>query len=135
MALFTLLDVSHAFGGPPVLDHVNFQVDPGERVCLVGRNGAGKSTLMRIIAGETKSDTGTVSRQPGAHFARLTQDIPADISGDVHDVVAAGLRPAHAHEEEWEQDVRLEQLLDRMQLDPASRFEALSGGLKRRVLL
>jgi len=49
MALFNLNDLSHAFGGAPVLDHINFQVDPGERVCLVGRNGAGKSTLMRII--------------------------------------------------------------------------------------
>src|SRR5690606_11836727 len=135
MALFTLLDLSHAFGGPPVLDHVNFQVDPGERVCLVGRNGAGKSTLMRIIAGETKPDTGSISRQPGAHFARLTQDIPVDITGSVYDVVAAGLRPAHAHEEDWERDVRLDQLLGRMQLEPEAQFEALSGGLKRRVLL
>ena len=64
MALFNLNDLSHAFGGAPVLDHVNFQVDPGERVCLVGRNGAGKSTLMRIIAGEMAPDSGAVSRQP-----------------------------------------------------------------------
>jgi ABC transport system ATP-binding/permease protein len=135
MALFTLLDLSHAFGGPPVLDHVNFQVDAGERVCLVGRNGAGKSTLMRLIAGEIKPDSGALSRQPGAHFARLTQDIPRDLAGSVHDVVAAGLRPANAHEEDWEREVRLEQVLDRMQLPPGSDFTALSGGLKRRTLL
>jgi ATP-binding cassette subfamily F protein uup len=65
MALLSLLDVSHAFGGPPVLDHVNFQVNSGERVCLLGRNGAGKSTLMKLIVGEMKSDTGQVFRQPG----------------------------------------------------------------------
>ena len=135
MALFTLLDLSHAFGGPPVLDHINFQVDAGERVCLVGRNGAGKSTLMRLIAGEMKPDSGAISRQPGAHFARLTQDLPAGLDGTVHDVVAAGLRPADAHEEEWEREVRLEQLLDRMQLPPTAEFPALSGGLKRRTLL
>ncbi len=135
MALFTLLDLSHAFGGPPVLDHVNFQVDAGERVCLVGRNGAGKSTLMRLIAGEIKPDTGTISRQPGAHFARLTQEVPRDLTGSVHDVVAAGLRPADAHEEEWQRELRLEQLLDRMQLSPTAPFETLSGGLKRRALL
>jgi ATP-binding cassette subfamily F protein uup len=80
MALLTLLDISHAFGGPPVLDHVNFQVDPGERVCLIGRNGAGKSTLMRLIAGEMKPDTGTISRQrcPQAfRVASTTSWLPA----------------------------------------------------------
>jgi ABC transport system ATP-binding/permease protein len=135
MALFTLLDLSHAFGGAPVLDHVNFQVDAGERVCLVGRNGSGKSTLMRLIAGEIKPDSGVISRQPGAHFARLTQDIPDELRGTVHDVVAAGMRPAHAHEEEWEQEVRLEQLLERMSLNATTDVSTLSGGLKRRVLL
>ncbi|HLP03685.1 MAG TPA: ATP-binding cassette domain-containing protein [Opitutaceae bacterium] len=138
MALFTLLDLSHAFGGPPVLDHVNFQVDAGERVCLIGRNGAGKSTLMRIIAGEMAPDTGSISRQPGAHFARLNQEVPTDIAGRVHDIVAAGVRPESAggpHEEDWQRELRLEQLLERMQLPAGAEFASLSGGLKRRVLI
>ncbi len=135
MALLSLLDVSHAFGGPPVLDHVNFQVDAGERVCLLGRNGAGKSTLMKLIVGEMKPDTGQVFRQPGAHFARLVQEVPADLTGNVNDLVAAGLRSANAHEEDWERDVRLEDLLAQTGLDPHAEFSALSGGLKRRVLL
>jgi ATP-binding cassette subfamily F protein uup len=138
MALFTLLDLSHAFGGPPVLDHVNFQVDAGERVCLIGRNGTGKSTLMRIIAGEMAPDNGVISRQPGAHFARLNQEIPTDVIGRVHDIVAAGVRPENAggpHEEDWQRELRLEQLLERMQLPAAAEFASLSGGLKRRVLI
>ena len=138
MALFTLLDLSHAFGGPPVLDHVNFQVDAGERVCLIGRNGMGKSTLMRIIAGEMQPDSGAISRQPGAHFARLNQEVPTDVVGKVHDIVAAGVRPENAggpHEEDWQRELRLEQLLERMQLPALAEFSALSGGLKRRVLI
>ena len=138
MALFTLLDLSHAFGGPPVLDHVNFQVDAGERVCLIGRNGMGKSTLMRIIAGEMKPDSGTISRQPGAHFARLNQEVPTDLAGRVHDIVASGVRAENAggpHEEDWQRELRLEQLLERMQLPATKEFSALSGGLKRRVLI
>ncbi len=135
MALFSLLDISLAFGGPAVLDHVNFQVDAGERVCLLGRNGAGKSTLMKVIAGEMKPDTGQVFRQPGAHFARLVQEIPADLTGSVHDIVSAGLRSASAHEEDWEREVRLEDLLKNVGLDSHAEFAALSGGLKRRVLL
>jgi ATP-binding cassette subfamily F protein uup len=66
MSLFSLLDVSLSFGGPYIVEKANFQVDPGERVCLLGRNGAGKSTLMKIIAGETKPDSGQVFGKPAA---------------------------------------------------------------------
>ncbi len=135
MALLSLLDISLSFGGPAILDKVNFQVDPGERVCLVGRNGAGKSTLMRVIAGETKPDTGDIFRPAGAVYARLTQEIPAGITGTVHDVVASGLREARIHEEDWERDIRLEDLVAKLQLPGSADFATLSGGLKRRVLL
>ena len=100
MSLFSLLDVNLCFGGPAILDKVNFQVDPGERVCLLGRNGAGKSTLMRVIAGEMKPDTGDVFRQPGSVFTRLSQEIPTDMSGTVIDIIASGLRPPTNHEED-----------------------------------
>ncbi len=137
MALFSLLDVTHAFGGAPVLDHVNFQVNPGERLCLLGRNGAGKSTLMKLIAGEVKSDLGEIFRQPGAHFTRLTQEIPTDLDGTVHDIVMSGVRTTGiaAHEEDWEREIRLENLIEHLQLDANAAFAQLSGGLKRRVLL
>ncbi|HEY4247031.1 MAG TPA: ATP-binding cassette domain-containing protein [Lacunisphaera sp.] len=135
MALLSLLDVSQAFGGPPVLDHVNFQVNTGERLCLLGRNGAGKSTLMKLIVGEIKPDTGQVFRQPGAHFARLVQEVPSDLTGSVHDIVSAGLRDGGPHEEDWEREVRLEDLMAHVGLDPKAEFSALSGGLKRRALL
>ena len=135
MALLNLLDVSLSFGGPAILAKVNFQVDPGERVCLVGRNGAGKSTLMRVIAGELKPDTGDISRPSGAVYTRLTQEVPAGLEGSVHDIVASGLRAPHDHEEDWEREVRVENLLERLQLPALSVFGTLSGGLKRRVLL
>ncbi len=135
MSLFSLLDVNLCFGGPAILDKINFQVDPGERVCLLGRNGAGKSTLMRVIAGEMKPDTGDVFRQPGSLFTRLTQEVPTDVKGTVIDIVASGLRPQGEHEEDWERDIRVDNLLDHLQLRPQAEFVQLSGGLKRRVLL
>jgi ATP-binding cassette subfamily F protein uup len=135
MSLFSLLDVSLSFGGPPILDHLNFQVDAGERVCLVGRNGSGKSTLMKLIADEATPDEGSVFRQPGAVFRRVEQQVPEDIQGSVWDVVASGVRPLHDHEESWEGDVRVEQWLERCQLEPQADFASLSGGLKRRVVL
>ena len=135
MPLFSLLDVNLCFGGPAILDKVNFQIDAGERVCLLGRNGAGKSTLMRIIAGETRPDTGDVFRQAGSLFARLTQEVPDDVEGTVLEVVTSGLRPQHGHEEDWERDVLVHDLIDHLQLAPGAAFAELSGGLKRRALL
>ncbi len=135
-ALLTLLDVTLHFGGPAILDKVNFQVDPGERICLIGRNGAGKSTLMKVIIGEMKPDTGDVFRPQNAVYRRLTQEVPTDLTGSVHDIVYAGLRPNDDHhEEDWERDVRVEDLITATGLKPDQEFSALSGGLKRRALL
>jgi len=136
MALLSLLNINLSFGGPAVLENLNFQVDPGERVCLLGRNGAGKTTLMRVIAGELQPDSGDVFRPGNAVYTRLTQEIPADLQGVVHDIVHAGLRPNDDHhEEEWERDVRVEDLIAHVAVPSQARFEELSGGLKRRVLL
>ena len=135
MSLFSLLDVNLSFGGPAVLDKINFQVDPGERVCLLGRNGAGKSTLMSIIAGEMKPDSGDVFRQPGSLFTRLTQEVPTTLTGTVLEIVTSGLRPQGEHEEEWERDVLVHDLIDHLQLSADAEFSTLSGGLKRRALL
>jgi ATP-binding cassette subfamily F protein uup len=135
-ALLNLLDVSLAFGGPAILDHINFQIEPGERVCLVGRNGAGKSTLMKVIMGEMKPDSGDVFRPQGSLYARLTQEVPTDVAGTVHDIVASGLRPNDDHhEEDWQRDIRVEDLIAHVGVPPTQEFAALSGGLKRRVLL
>ena len=88
MALISLLDVSLSFGGAPLLDRVNLQIDRGERVCLLGRNGAGKSTLMKVIAGELKPDAGQVFRSPpDAVIATLRQEVPVDLGGAVRTVI------------------------------------------------
>ena len=135
-SLLNLLDVSLHFGGPAILEKINFQIDPGERVCLLGRNGAGKSTLMKVVVGEMKPDTGDVFRPANAVYRRLNQEVPSDLAGTVHDIVYGGLRPnGDHHEEEWERDVRVEDLINAIRLPPTQEFSALSGGLKRRALL
>ena len=60
MSLVSLQDVSVAFGGPPVLNHADFAIARGERVCLLGRNGAGKSTFMKVLDGTQVPDSGAV---------------------------------------------------------------------------
>ena len=52
MPLLTLQEVGIRFVGPPLLEDVSFQIEPGQRICLLGRNGVGKTTLMRLIDGE-----------------------------------------------------------------------------------
>jgi ATP-binding cassette subfamily F protein uup len=90
--LLVLLDrVSIAYGHLPLLQDVAFQVDPAERVAIVGRNGSGKSTLLQIIGGELPPDSGSVWRQPGARIARLVQDVPLSADRPVFDVIAEGL--------------------------------------------
>ena len=91
MALLRLCDIAVSFGDPPLLDGVNLNLDAGERVCLVGRNGTGKTTLMRVIDGQVELQQGEIIQQQGLRIARLTQDVPANLSGTVFDVVAAGL--------------------------------------------
>ncbi|HFD88249.1 MAG TPA: ATP-binding cassette domain-containing protein [Gammaproteobacteria bacterium] len=91
MALITLREVVVSFGGQPLLDGLNLQIDAGERVCLVGRNGAGKSTLMKVLAGKIIPDDGQIERQQGLVVTRLKQEVPHDTTGSVYDVVADGL--------------------------------------------
>tara|TARA_R110002050_G_scaffold57423_3_gene128888 strand:+ start:42990 stop:44888 length:1899 start_codon:yes stop_codon:yes gene_type:complete len=90
VALLSLKQITVSFGGPNLLDKVDFQLDRGERVCLVGRNGAGKSTLMKLIAGDIKEDGGEILGK-GIKIARLEQEVPAGTDGSVFDVVAKGL--------------------------------------------
>jgi ATP-binding cassette subfamily F protein uup len=91
MPLVSLDRISIAYGHLPLLDGTSLQLEPGERVSLIGRNGAGKSTLLRILAGQVTPDSGSVWRQPGVRVALLEQDVPLAAHRAVFDVVAEGL--------------------------------------------
>ncbi len=130
MPLLSLRDVSLAFGGPRLLDHADWQIERGERVCLLGRNGEGKSTLLRLIEGDLEPDEGDVIRQQGVRIARLPQEVPEGRGGTVAEEVAGGLDDADHGD-----DHKVEAVISRMALDAGARFASLSSGMKRRVLL
>jgi len=127
MPLVTLQDVDYGVGGPLLLERVALAIEPGERIALIGRNGAGKSTLLRLLAGELRPDDGEVRLEGGVRVARLAQEVPSGLGGDVVSVVAGGL----LDDEAW----RVDETLSRLGLDGSAAFGDLSGGLKRRVLL
>ena len=66
MTLLRAADVSLSFGSRTLFDKIEFVIEAGEHVGLVGVNGSGKSTLMRILAGQVKPDSGVLQVQRGA---------------------------------------------------------------------
>jgi len=83
MALISLQNINIAFGGPPVLNNLNLQIEKNQRICLLGRNGAGKTTLMHIIAGTLAPDGGAIHRQTSLKVSTFAQTVPQDVAGPV----------------------------------------------------
>ena len=165
MPLLSFDRVSISFGRHALLDEASFQIDAGERVCLIGRNGAGKSTLLKIVHGEVMTDAGEIWRQPGLSIARLSQDLPGDDGASVYDIVAMGLagvgrllaefhHVSHAVAEDaslmkrmevlqheidacngWTLGQRVDDMLARLELPADTCIAGLSGGWRRRVAL
>ncbi len=129
MALLSLQNLHIAFGGPALLDGVTLQIEPGERICLVGRNGQGKSTLLKIVSGELEPDKGEIVRSREVRIARLQQTVPQDIQGTVFDLVSKDWNHEHALDHPVEKAISL------LGLDPDQEFSSLSGGMRRRALL
>jgi ABC transport system ATP-binding/permease protein len=91
MPLLRLDKVSLAYGYLPLLARADFQIDAGERVCLIGRNGAGKTTMFRIITGAAVPDEGEIWRMETLRVAHLEQEVPPDTDQTIFEVVASGL--------------------------------------------
>ena len=143
MALISLKEVSLGFGGQPLLDNIDLQIERGERIGLLGRNGMGKTTLLRLLSAEIEPDSGSVARQQNLRVAILPQEVPQGLAGSVTHIVASGLVPVESssaaptpHPDDiWQRQMQVEKVISRMALEPNADFDTLSAGLKRRVLL
>ena len=83
-----------AYGHVPLLDHADFQLDPGERVALIGRNGTGKSSLLAALAagsGRGRLDDGEVWVQPGIRVGYVPQEPPFAPDSSVFEAVVSGM--------------------------------------------
>ena len=135
MAIISVSTISIAFGGQPLLEGVDFQLESRDRACLVGRNGEGKSTLLRLLNREIEPDEGSIVFGEGITTAYLPQHVPPDIHGTVCGIVAAGVPEKMARDEANAGPRQVERVLSLVKLDGNATFESLSGGLKRRTLL
>ena len=165
MSLLRIRNLSLSFGGPLLLDGLNLNIESGERVCLVGRNGSGKSTLLKLISRKIAADDGEIEISQGCKVALLDQELPEQYPESIYDVVARGLgetgdlirrfnQISHdvaddptlldqlervQHELEtagaWDAQQQIQTVLSKLSLPADDRFDQLSGGFQRRVLL
>lgn len=137
MALVSVRDLTFTHGGPLLFNEINFQVESGERIGLVGRNGTGKSTLLKLLCGALQPDDGTIIIGDDASVGRLIQEVPDGDDATVVDIVRQGLtaEAAVVDEHNWEHQQKIDRVLSQMELQPDVSFGSLSSGMKRRVLL
>jgi len=163
MPLLRLDNACLNFGTHVLLDHVNFQIEKGERIGLLGRNGAGKTTLMKVIAGSVQPESGERWLRPGTQLAWLEQTLPAAESQTVYDMVAGGLAEvgdllARYHhlvndsadpdmqqlerlqnqleaKQGWSLGQKVDTVISQLQLPADKKLSELSGGWRKRVAL
>jgi ABC transport system ATP-binding/permease protein len=117
-----------SFGGAPLLAGANMQVEPGDKICLVGRNGSGKSTLLKIAAGLAEAQSGEVFRHPSSTVRYLEQAPDFGAFKTVQAYAEAGLGPG-------DDPYRVTYLLSHLGLTGEEDPKNLSGGEARRAAL
>ena len=132
MPILSAQNITLRFGGPPLLDNVTFDVEPGDRICLVGRNGEGKSTLLKVLTGEMEANSGDIIKKSGLKITRMIQEIPAHLEGTVRDVVMSGALSGGT--DDAVRNSHAEAILGKTGIPADASFDSLSGGQKRRVL-
>ena len=162
MPLLRLDNAGVHYGTLTLLDGVDFSIERGEKIGLLGRNGAGKTTFLKVLADDLALDGGERWVRPGTRIAWLRQDLPEADQRTVYDVVAHGLaetgdllaRYHHLSQEAvpdlgrlaevqhrleavdgWTLQQRVETTISRLSLPGDSPMAELSGGWRRRVAL
>jgi ATP-binding cassette subfamily F protein uup len=126
--ILKLDDIFLSFGGAPLLAGAGMQVEPGDRICLVGRNGSGKSTLMKIAAGMVEPQSGEVFRHPSSTIRYLEQAPDFADYSTVQAYAESGLGPG-------DDPYRVTYLLEHLGLTGQEHPNTLSGGESRRAAL
>ncbi|CCD06102.1 TPA: ATP-binding cassette domain-containing protein [Legionella pneumophila] len=160
MSIVSLNGASLILAGNCILDRADLQIQPQDRIALVGRNGAGKSTLLKILQGELVLDSGQVQRSSGLRISGLVQEVPGAEGESVYHFLVKSLGEtgevlSQFHEftkqgdmdklakcqqrmdnlNAWHLLPEIETMASRLGIDIQEQMSNLSGGMKRRVLL
>ena len=133
MNLLTATGLVKAFTDRTLLDQVDFSVNEGDKVGVIGINGTGKSTLLRILAGLEDADEGVISKGNKVYVQYLAQnpDFPPNMT--VFDYVITENKTS---DNEWEIEGDAKNMLQKLGLtDLNQTIDLLSGGQKKRVAL
>ena len=144
MALITCRDLTFGYESHAILEHLSFQVNAGDYLCIVGENGSGKSTLMRTVLGLQKPMGGTIAFGDGLvenEIGYLPQQtaIQKDFPATVWEIVLSGCQ-AHMGRRAFygkAEKALAAQNLERLGMTACRRrcYRELSGGQQQRVLL
>ena len=121
MSLVTLIKVSLNFFERQLFNKIGLQVNPGDRIGLVGRNGSGKTTLLRIIKGEIMPESGEVRIAKRSRIGYLPQDVHEAVSGSLLQSLLESI-PGRAHFEN-----RLKEAEHALKTDPDKQKQAKLG--------
>ena len=125
--LLQLSDISLTFGGDPVFSGLSLNIQPGDRVALVGRNGSGKSTLMKVMAGLVEPDSGDRVAGPGITVGYMEQDPTMEGFATLGDFASSRLDAAEMY--------KIEMVAEGLKFDPSRDVNVASGGERRRAAL
>lgn len=160
MSIISLNGASLIIAGNKILDQADLQIQPQDRIALVGRNGAGKSTLLKLLQGELVLDSGQMHQQSGLKIAGLIQEVPVTGEESVYHFLVKSLGEVgevltRFHELSQQGDMdklavcqqqmdnlnawnllpKIETMASRLGIATDEQMTKLSGGMKRRVLL
>ncbi|MCZ2127837.1 MAG: ABC-F family ATP-binding cassette domain-containing protein [Anaerolineales bacterium] len=85
MPLISTNSLTKSYGATDIFANLNFSIEKGSRLGIVGPNGVGKTTLLRILAGEDESSAGTVIRSKGVRGGYLSQEADFHMQGTLWD--------------------------------------------------
>ena len=130
-----LLSAEHLsinFGSRQLLDDVNFYLNEGDKVGVIGINGTGKSTFLKVLSGVTEPDGGTISRNPNVQISLLSQNPVMDENATVLEQVFLHFPAEFRALNEYEAKA----MLNRLGItDFSQKVGTLSGGQRKRVAL
>ncbi len=101
MALVDLQNISKHYSAQKILTEVNFHIDEGERIVIIGKNGSGKSTLMKIVNGTLEQDAGDRVVRQNLEVKMLDQRPNFKEGHTVREAVEDGLRELNEAKERY----------------------------------